>query len=203
MEEERTLVESLVKIAAGIGTGLAFILTFFILNTSSLVVQWAMAVSLAIVTCVSFEAAPVLQDGQRTFNSTLMLDMCREWSTLLSKPALRHFVSMRFWQGAAEATILTFVLYYATVIGKTVGTALQEFLTIVSCCVVGAECLLLPIFTLTFHRHCCDMQWTCFIMHSLAVVVGPCTLAFLPFPPQWRLLSYIIFQKSIFAPQTW
>lgn len=120
-----------------------------------------------------------------------------------SRASLVHFIALRFWQGALEATLVTFTLYYLAVVSGLTGAERQNWLMTLGAFLLGCEIGLLPVYTFAFKYDFLDMQATCCFLHGMGCFICPLLLRFLPMDSEWRFLVFLVCERIVFAPQTW
>lgn len=203
LNKDRVVVESMAKVTSAAGSGLAGLLTNAILSNASFKMRLVTSILLCLATFISFIAVPILRTAKSPADPKLIGTMSKEWIRVLKDGAFRHYLGLRFWQGAVEATILTFAVYHITYLCKLTGDDRQNWIFVVGAVLIVTEAVTLPIYTVLFRSGKLDMQKTCGFFHALAAILAPIAIGVLPVSPKVGILLYTIIQRAAFAPQTW
>lgn len=205
MKEERILVESMTKVLSGFGVGIGSACGFLLVRNSAFKTRLGASAVIFLCTLLSLEAVPVLQDAHVACDLQLIGPLWREWQTMLSQSgsSLVHYLGLRFWQGALEATLVTFSLYYLAVVSGVTGEDRQNWLLRLAVALMISEGVCLLVFTAAFKYDFLDMQRTCGFCHAVACVLCPVLLKYLPLDSEWCFMVFLVLQRLSFAPQTW
>jgi len=196
-----------------------------LLTTSALTVRSSFSIFLAFCVILSVEVIPILWDARQPreqHEGTL-----RESIEVLRIPAMVHATALRFWQGAADTTSLTFSVYYLTFVDDLTTQEGSRILFVTGALCALEELLLIPLWSLVWtkaterrgfvgrclrvfrsilQRLVPSMRITCMTLHIVGAFLPPCLLRALPILRgsirPWEYVVYMTLLRLCYSPQT-
>merc|ERR1712032_406274 len=170
---------------------------------------------------LSLEVVPVLSDARQPRSCKKHAASFRECLQVLRAPAMFHATFLRFWQGAADATSLTFAPYYLSFVCEQDSNSRSKWLFIAGAFVAPMDIALTFLWILLWGsresqgrhsriskvgRSASSMRTVCLGLHLAAVIACPLVLRLLPQVSAqvrpWEFVVYFLVLRLCYSPQT-
>lgn len=151
-KEERGEVEAIVKVSAGIGTGLGLSPQLFIVAGATLEVRVAASAFFLVLALVSLLSLPALRMARQEYDGAKVSSFVREFVSFISVPANRHYSLYKLFEAALYTVSMQAALYYLMLIDGLRGERLSMFIAAIGVVAGVATVAVLPLWAQFFRR---------------------------------------------------
>jgi len=206
-KEERSEVESVVKITSGIGTSLGVLPQLIIAAGATQQARTMASVFFFVVALVSLFSLRVFRLARQAYDSDKVDSFASQFLGLVKIPACRHFMLYRFVEAMLTTVGLQGALYYLTLVDMMTGSE-RSFILVAAGAVAGFAALLaLPCWTWFFRvrRPSINSNVVAGIVCILGVPLGPLSLYIGSFLPAGAglLLFCFVMQATVTGNTFW
>lgn len=147
MKEERSEVESIIKLYTAVGIGIGLAPFLLLLADSSMSVRILSSVSMVLLGQISFVSVSKLRLARQEFDPSLLHTFYKEFLQMLRIPVCRHLAAYRFLEEFHNALLVNAVPFYFSLVDGIAGSELSIAMLLCALIVVCSQLAMIPSFT--------------------------------------------------------